>query len=89
MDEQLVDSVKLRYEIIVTYRDDSLKDCNVTLPEVIYRLDSTSEHLKAFFIDYTQLSEFNLLRSDNLIRYKYNKLQYIAVVVISYGEQIN
>ena len=74
MDEQLVDSVKLRYEIIVTYRDDSLKDCNVTLPEVIYRLDSTSEHLKAFFIDYTQLSEFQEYDVD--VKVKVDKVRF-------------
>lgn len=74
MDEKLVDSVKLRYEIIVTYRDDSLKDCNVTLPEVIYRLDSTSEHLKAFFIDYTQLSEFQEYDVD--VKVKVDKVRF-------------
>lgn len=58
IEEKLVDSVKLRYEIVATYRDDSLKGCDVTLPEVIYRLDTTTDHLKAFFIDETQLSEF-------------------------------
>ena len=58
MDDQLVDSVKLRYEIIVTYRDDSLKDCDVTLPELKNRLDSAPDTLKAFFIDYTNLDKF-------------------------------
>ena len=58
MDDQLVDSVKLRYEIVVTYRDDSLKDYEVTLPEMISRLNTTPDILKAFFIDVSQISEF-------------------------------
>lgn len=74
MDEKLIDSVKLRYEIIVTYRDDSLKDCNVTLPEVMYRLNSTSDTLKAFFIDYTQLSEFQEYDVD--VKVKVDKVRF-------------
>lgn len=74
MDEMLVDSVKLRYEIIVTYRDDSLKDYNVTLPEVIYRLNSTSDTLKAFFIDKSQLSEFQEYDLD--VKVKVDKVRF-------------
>ena len=74
MDEMLVDSVKLRYEIIVTYRDDSLKDCNVTLPEVMYRLNSTSDTLKAFFIDESQLSIFQEYDVD--VKVKVDKVRF-------------
>ena len=74
MDEQLVDSVKLRYEIIVTYRDDSLKDYNVTLPEVMNRLNSTSDTLKAFFIDESQLSEFQEYDVD--VKVKVDKVRF-------------
>lgn len=74
MDELLVDSVKLRYEIIVTYRDDSLKNCDVTLPEVTYRLNSTSDHLKAFFIDESQLSEFQEYDVD--VKVKVDKVRF-------------
>lgn len=74
MDERLVDSVKLRYEIVVTYRDDSLKNCDVTLPEVIYRLDSTSDHLKAFFIDYTHLDKFQEYDVD--VKVKVDKVRF-------------
>lgn len=74
MDELLVDSVKLRYEIIITYRDDSLKNCDVTLPEVIYRLNSTSDHLKAFFIDESQLSEFQEYDVD--VKVKVDKVRF-------------
>lgn len=74
MDDQLVDSVKLRYEIIVTYRDDSLKGCDVTLPEVIYRLDSASDHLKAFFIDYTHLDKFQ--EYDVGVKVKVDKVRF-------------
>lgn len=74
MDDLLVDSVKLRYEIIVTYRDDSLKDCNVTLPEVMYRLNSTSDTLKAFFIDESQLSDFQEYDVD--VKVKVDKVRF-------------
>lgn len=74
MDDLLVDSVKLRYEIVVTYRDDSLKGCNVTLPEVVSRLDSTSDHLKAFFIDESQLSEFQEYDVD--VKVKVDKVRF-------------
>lgn len=74
MDEQLVDSVKLRYEIIVTYRDDSLKDCNITLPEVMYRLNSSSDTLKAFFIDESQLSDFQEYDVD--VKVKVDKVRF-------------
>ena len=74
MDERLVDSVKLRYEIVVSYRDDSLKSCDVTLPEVIYRLDSTTDHLKAFFIDYTHLDKFQEYDVD--VKVKVDKVRF-------------
>lgn len=74
MDELLVDSVKLRYEIVVTYRDDSLKNCDVTLPEVTYRLNSTSDQLKAFFIDESQLSEFQEYDVD--VKVKVDKVRF-------------
>lgn len=74
MDDQLVDSVKLRYEIIVTYRDDSLKGCDVTLPEVVSRLDSTSDYLKAFFIDYTHLDKFQEYDVD--VKVKVDKVRF-------------
>lgn len=74
MDELLVDSVKLRYEIVVTYRDDSLKNCDVTLPEVTYRLNSASDHLKAFFIDESQLSEFQEYDVD--VKVKVDKVRF-------------
>lgn len=74
MDEKLVDSVKLRYEIIVTNRDDSLKGCDVTLPEVKKRLDSTTDHLKAFFIDYTHLDKFQEYDVD--VKVKVDKVRF-------------
>ena len=74
MDEKLIDSVKLRYEIIVTYRDDSLKDYNVTLPEVINRLNSAPDTLKAFFIDKSQLSEFQEYDVD--VKVKVDKVRF-------------
>lgn len=74
MDDKLVDSVKLRYEIIVTYRDDSLKDYEVTLPEVISRLQSTPDILKAFFIDVTQISDFQEYDID--VKVKVDKVRF-------------